>query len=63
MRGGCQPVEEVHSMVSMWSVKLRPKTRSEGGRMGLGVLVRVMVRAEGSMAGREARSASWEAML
>ncbi len=63
MRGGCQPVEEVHSRVSMWSVKLRPKIRSEGGRVGLGVVVRVMVRAEGSMGGREAREASWEGRL
>lgn len=63
MRGGCQPVVEVHSRVSMWSVKVRPKTRSEGGRVGLGVVVRVMIRAEGSMGGREARAASCEARL
>lgn len=60
MRGGCQPVEAVHSRVSMWSVKVWPKIRSEGGRMGLGVVVRVMVRAEASM---EARVASWEGVL
>lgn len=63
MRGGCQPAEAVHSRESMWSVKLRPKISSEGGRIGLGVVVWVMVRAEGSMGGRAARAASWEAML
>lgn len=42
----------------MWSVKVRPKMSSELGVMGLGVVVWVMVRVEGSMALRRGSLAS-----
>lgn len=51
MRGWSQPSRAVHSMESMWSVKLRPKIRSFGSRRGLGEGVLSIVRAEGSMSG------------
>ena len=63
MRGASQPDEAVHSMVSMWSVKLRPKISCSGGMRGLGVVVLVMVRGEGSMPGRAAKAYYCDSML
>ena len=63
MRGASQPDEAVHSMESMWSVKLRPKINSAGGMRGLGVVVLSTVRAEESMFGRAAIEASSDWML
>ena len=50
-------------MLSMWSVKVRPKIRSWGSRIFLGVVVLVIVRADGSMSGREESLDCWVEIL